>query len=82
MVEARAPLKSLRAALQDSNRAIILGTQTFGKGFGANHYPSQRRLRYYGSTTARYYTPSGRVIQENGIIPDIIVEVPVASFKN
>ncbi len=67
-------------ALQDSNRAIILGTQTFGKGSVQTIIPlsdgSALRL-----TTARYYTPSGRVIQENGIIPDIVVEVPVATAK-
>jgi carboxyl-terminal processing protease len=67
-------------ALQDSNRAIILGTQTFGKGSVQTIVPlsdgSALRL-----TTARYYTPSGRVIQENGIIPDILVEVPVATTK-
>jgi carboxyl-terminal processing protease len=67
-------------ALQDSSRAIILGTQTFGKGSVQTIIPlsdgSALRL-----TTARYYTPSGRVIQENGIIPDITVEVPVVSLK-
>lgn len=67
-------------ALQDSNRAIILGTQTFGKGSVQTIIPlsdgSALRL-----TTARYYTPSGRVIQENGINPDITVEVPIASAK-
>lgn len=67
-------------ALQDSNRAIVLGTQTFGKGSVQTIIPlsdgSALRL-----TTARYYTPSGRVIQENGIIPDIIVEVPVRPSK-
>ena len=67
-------------ALQDSSRAIILGTQTFGKGSVQTIIPlndgSALRL-----TTARYYTPSGRVIQENGIVPDIIVEVPIISKK-
>ena len=67
-------------ALQDSSRAIILGTQTFGKGSVQTIIPlsdgSALRL-----TTARYYTPSGRVIQENGITPDITVEVPIASAK-
>jgi carboxyl-terminal processing protease len=61
-------------ALQDLNRAIVLGTQTFGKGSVQTIIPlsdgSALRL-----TTARYYTPSGRVIQENGIEPDIIVEM-------
>ncbi len=64
-------------ALQDLNRAIILGTPTFGKGSVQTIIPlsdgSALRL-----TTARYYTPSGRVIQENGIEPDIIIarEIP------
>jgi len=60
-------------ALQDLGRAIILGTPTFGKGSVQTIIPlsdgSALRL-----TTARYYTPSGRVIQENGIEPDIIIE--------
>lgn len=62
-------------ALQDLGRAVILGTQTFGKGSVQTIIPlsegSALRL-----TTARYYTPSGNVIQENGITPDIIVEMP------
>ena len=65
-------------ALQDLGRAVILGTTTFGKGSVQTIIPltdgSALRL-----TTARYYTPSGRVIQENGIIPDIIVEMPLES---
>ncbi|MGP0630313.1 S41 family peptidase [Nitrospina sp. 32_T5] len=60
-------------ALQDMGRAVILGTQTFGKGSVQTIIPlsdgSALRL-----TTARYYTPSGKVIQENGITPDIIIE--------
>ncbi len=65
-------------ALQDLGRAIILGTTTFGKGSVQTIIPltdgSALRL-----TTARYYTPSGRIIQENGIEPDIIVEMPLRS---
>jgi len=60
-------------ALQDMGRAVILGTPTFGKGSVQTIMPlsdgSALRL-----TTARYYTPSGKIIQENGIIPDIIIE--------
>ncbi|MCF8720691.1 S41 family peptidase [Nitrospina gracilis] len=60
-------------ALQDMGRAVILGTQTFGKGSVQTIIPlsdgSALRL-----TTARYYTPSGKVIQENGITPDIVIE--------
>jgi len=67
-------------ALQDLGRAVILGTTTFGKGSVQTIIPltdgSALRL-----TTARYYTPSGRVIQENGITPDIIVEMPLESAK-
>jgi len=60
-------------ALQDTNRAIILGEQTFGKGSVQTVIPlndgSAIRL-----TTSRYYTPAGQVIQENGITPDIFVK--------
>jgi carboxyl-terminal processing protease len=60
-------------ALQDLGRAVILGSQTFGKGSVQTIIPLSdgSALRM---TTARYYTPSGKVIQENGITPDIIVE--------
>lgn len=60
-------------ALQDHRRGLILGTQTFGKGSVQTIIP----LPGHGAmrlTTARYYTPSGRSIQAEGIEPDIIVE--------
>lgn len=60
-------------ALQDHKRAIVLGTQSFGKGSVQTVIP----LSGHGAmrlTTARYYTPSGRSIQAKGIEPDIIVE--------
>jgi carboxyl-terminal processing protease len=61
-------------ALQDQRRALLVGTQTFGKGSVQTVYPlddgSGLRL-----TTALYYTPAGRSIQEVGISPDIPVEV-------
>ena len=59
-------------ALQDHKRAIILGTQSFGKGSVQTIIP----LPGHGAmrlTTARYYTPSGRSIQAVGIAPDIEV---------
>ncbi len=62
-------------ALQDHRRAIVVGTNSFGKGSVQTVVP----LRGDGAmrlTTARYYTPSGRSIQALGISPDIIVEQP------
>ncbi|MBI4667325.1 MAG: PDZ domain-containing protein [Nitrospinae bacterium] len=62
-------------ALQDLKRAIVVGTQTFGKGSVQTIIPlkGDAGLRL---TTARYYTPSGRQIQGVGITPDIVVEQP------
>lgn len=59
-------------ALQDHKRAIIVGTQTFGKGSVQTivPLPDGAGLRL---TTARYYTPSGRSIQAKGITPDVEV---------
>ncbi len=60
-------------ALQDHERAVILGTRTFGKGSVQTIIPlpdgSAMRI-----TTARYYTPSGRSIQAKGIQPDLLVK--------
>jgi carboxyl-terminal processing protease len=61
-------------ALQDHGRAIVLGTETFGKGSVQTivPMPNGAGLRL---TTARYYTPSGDSIQAKGITPDITVEL-------
>ncbi|HRK56738.1 MAG TPA: S41 family peptidase [Burkholderiaceae bacterium] len=64
-------------ALQDSQRAVVMGTQTFGKGSvqsiiqirSDSDQPAAIKL-----TTARYYTPSGRSIQATGIVPDLLVD--------
>src|SRR5437667_12593172 len=62
-------------ALQDWGRAIVVGTQSFGKGSVQTIIPlsdgSGLRL-----TTAKYFTPKGRSIHGKGITPDIVVEVP------
>jgi carboxyl-terminal processing protease len=62
-------------ALQDWGRAVVLGTQSFGKGSVQTIIPlsdgSGLRL-----TTAKYYTPNGRSIHGKGITPDIVVEAP------
>ncbi len=65
-------------ALQDNHRAIVLGSQSFGKGSVQTIIP----LPGHGAmrlTTARYYTPSGQSIQGKGITPDI--DVPVAKIE-
>jgi carboxyl-terminal processing protease len=64
-------------ALQDHNRAVVLGTQTFGKGSvqtvidldGCGGRPCGLKL-----TVARYYTPNGRSIQGQGITPNVVVD--------
>ena len=65
-------------ALQDHKRAIIVGTQSFGKGSVQTIMPFQvnnsENLTGIRLTTARYYTPSGKSIQGKGITPDIIIE--------
>jgi carboxyl-terminal processing protease len=59
-------------ALQDQHRAIVMGERSFGKGSVQTLLPLSQTtaLRL---TTARYYTPSGRSVQEGGIEPDVLV---------
>jgi len=61
-------------ALKDWNRAVVLGTQTFGKGSVQTVIPLSggAGLRL---TTAKYYTPKGTSIQNTGITPDIVVKI-------
>ena len=65
-------------ALQDHKRAIVIGTNYFGKGSVQSIIPFQKsnsnEMTGIRLTTARYYTPSGKSIQGKGIVPDIIVE--------
>ena len=68
-------------ALQDHHRALIMGERTFGKGSVQSliQLGPQTALRL---TTARYYTPSGRSVQEGGIAPDIAVpQLSDADYK-
>jgi len=60
-------------ALQDNGRAVIIGTQTFGKGSVQTIIPLEDGAALK-LTTARYYTPKGRSIQAEGITPDIVVK--------
>jgi carboxyl-terminal processing protease len=60
-------------ALQDHKRAVIMGTKTFGKGSVQTILPVSNGAALK-LTTARYYTPDGRSIQAEGIVPDIVTE--------
>lgn len=60
-------------ALQDHNRAIIIGSKTFGKGSVQTVMPLTNDTAVK-MTTARYFTPSGRSIQAEGIVPDIEID--------
>jgi carboxyl-terminal processing protease len=69
-------------ALQDDHRAVLLGTRSFGKGSVQTLYPLDNggAIRL---TTARYYTPDGRSIQGEGVIPNVVVhesDAPEPSF--
>ncbi len=60
-------------ALQDHNRAMIVGTATFGKGLVQTVMPLSKG-RAIKLTTSRFYTPSGATIQGKGIFPDVVIE--------
>ena len=59
-------------ALQDHGRALVVGTETFGKGLVQTVVPLSRG-RAIKLTTSRYYTPSGGSIHEVGVTPDVFV---------
>ncbi len=63
-------------ALQDQKRATVIGTRSFGKGSVQTIIPlgNEGAIRL---TTQRYYTPSGRSIQAQGIVPDIVIDEPL-----
>ena len=65
-------------ALQDHRRALVVGTQSFGKGSVQTILPLNNGTAIK-LTTARYFTPSGRSIQAKGITPDIVVEEATVS---
>jgi carboxyl-terminal processing protease len=68
-------------ALQDHKRALVMGTQTFGKGSVQTILPLNNGTAIK-LTTARYFTPNGRSIQAKGITPDIIVEDATVTTSN
>ncbi len=60
-------------ALQDTHRAVIMGTRSFGKGSVQTVLPVKESGGAIRLTTALYYTPSGRSIQGTGVTPDVVV---------
>jgi carboxyl-terminal processing protease len=70
----------LAGALQDNGRAVIVGERTFGKGSVQSVLPL-RNGAGIKLTTARYYTPSGKSIQAQGIVPDVLVAGSVKIVK-
>jgi len=69
-------------ALQDRGRAVVMGSDSFGKGSVQTILPLSDS-RAVKLTTARYFTPNGRSIQAEGIVPDILVErAQVTAYDN
>lgn len=69
-------------ALQDRGRAVVMGSTSFGKGSVQTILPLSES-RAIKLTTARYFTPNGRSIQAEGIVPDILVErAQVTAYDN
>lgn len=66
-------------ALQDTKRAIIMGRTSFGKGSVQSVLPIKNSKSALKLTTAKYYTPSGKIIQAKGIKPDI--DIPVIKIE-
>ena len=66
-------------ALQDHKRAIIAGTKSYGKGSVQTFFPMDHRsaIKF---TTGIYYTPSGRSIQAEGIVPDVLIEIAKVEY--
>lgn len=69
-------------ALQDHHRAVLVGEKSFGKGSVQSVLPLDDGKVAIRLTTAKYYTPSERVIHENGIEPDIVVPMTAENWRN
>lgn len=71
----------LSGALQDNRRAMVVGTQTFGKGLVQSVRPLQDGSGL-AVTIAKYHTPAGRDINKHGIDPDVVVDLTDAQRQN
>ena len=67
-------------ALQDNQRAVLVGEKSFGKGSVQSVLPQDAGTAIR-LTTAKYYTPSERVIHDNGIEPDVVVPMSVENWR-
>ncbi len=67
-------------ALQDNQRAILVGEKSFGKGSVQSVLPQDHQVAIR-LTTAKYYTPSERIIHENGIEPDVVVPMSMDNWR-
>ena len=72
LIDAGSASEIVAGALQDQKRALVMGERSFGKGSVQSLFELDRS-RAIKLTTARYYTPSGKSVQEGGIEPDIRV---------
>lgn len=63
-------------ALKDHEAAYLIGTKTYGKGIVQSFYEIPETKGYIKITTDAYYTPNGICVQDEGILPDQIVELP------
>lgn len=62
-------------AIRDNKRGLLVGTKTFGKGSVQSLVPVEDGYSAIKLTTAKYYTPSGKLIHDIGIEPDVVVEL-------
>jgi carboxyl-terminal processing protease len=68
-------------AVKDHKRGLLLGTKTFGKGSVQSLIPIENKNTALKLTTAKYYTPSGTLIDEVGIEPDIKVDLTIKEIQ-
>ncbi|AFZ57505.1 S41 family peptidase [Anabaena cylindrica FACHB-243] len=71
----------LSGALQDNKRAVVVGTQTFGKGLVQSVRPLEDGSGL-AVTIAKYHTPSGKDINKHGIDPDVVIDLTDAQKEN
>lgn len=69
------------AAIQENHRGVIVGRRSFGKGTVQTHFPLRSVTGSLKLTTAHFYAPSGRVMAEAGVEPDVVVPLAAAASQ-